>query len=139
MAEKTKKITKRDIYEAIAQAMETGKSTIEPQEIIDFCNKEIAALDRKAEKARENAAKKREEGDALLELVRNALTDEYSIIADITARIESDEVEVTVAKVQYRLNQLIQLGEAEKSDVSVGETGSKRTLKGYRKIVTIED
>lgn len=139
MTEKTKKITKRDIYEAISQAMETGESTIEPQEIIDFCHKEIAALDRKAEKARENAAKKREEGDALLELVRNALTDEYSIIADITARIESDEVEVTVAKVQYRLNQLIQMGEAEKSDVSVGETGSKRTLKGYRKIATIED
>ena len=138
MTEKTKKATKREIYEAIAKAMETGESPIEPQEIIDFCYKEIAALDRKAEKARENAAKKREEGDALTDLVREALTDEYSIIADITARIESDEIEVTVAKVQYRLNQLVQMGEAEKSDISVGETGSKRTLKGYRKIA-IED
>ena len=132
MTEKVRKITKREIYEAIAEAMEIGESTIDPQEIIDFCHKEIAALDRKAEKARENAAKKREEGDALTDLVREALTDEYSIIADIAARIESDEIEVTIAKVQYRLNQLVQMGEAEKSDISVGETGSKRTLKGYR-------
>lgn len=139
MTEKTKKITKKDIYEAIAKAMETGESPIEPQEIIDFCLKEIAALDRKAEKARENAAKKRKEGDVLTDLVKEALTDEYSIIADIAARIESDEIEITAAKVQYRLNQLIQMGEAEKADVSVGETGSKRTLKGYRKIITVED
>lgn len=139
MTEKTKKITKKDIYEAIAKAMETGESPIEPQEIIDFCLKEIAALDRKAEKARENAAKKRKEGDVLTDLVKEALTDEYSIIADIAARIESDEIEITAAKVQYRLNQLIQMGEAEKADVSVGETGSKRTLKGYRKITTVED
>lgn len=132
MTEKAKKITKRDIYEAIVQAIETGNSNIDSQEIIDFCYKEIAALDRKAEKARENAAKKREEGDALTDLIREALTDEYEIIADITARIESDEIEVTVAKVQYRLNQLVQMGEAEKSDISVGETGAKRTLKGYR-------
>lgn len=132
MTEKAKKITKRDIYEAIVQAIETGNSNIDSQEIIDFCYKEIAALDRKAEKARENAAKKREEGDALTDLVREALTDEYSIIADIAARIESDEIEVTIAKVQYRLNQLVQMGEAEKSDISVGETGAKRTLKGYR-------
>lgn len=139
MTEKTKKITKKDIYEAIAKAMETGESPIEPQEIIDFCLKEIAALDRKAEKARENAAKKRKEGDVLIDLVKEALTDEYSIIADIAARIENDEIEITAAKVQYRLNQLIQMGEAEKADVSVGETGSKRTLKGYRKITTVED
>lgn len=132
MTEKAKKITKREIYEVIANAMAAGAVPLEAQEIIDFCYKEIAALDRKAEKARENAAKKREEGDALMELVRDALTDEYSIIADIAARIESDDIEVTIAKVQYRLNQLVQMGEAEKSDVSVGETGSKRTLKGYR-------
>ena len=54
MTEKVRKITKREIYEAIAEAMEIGESTIDPQEIIDFCYKEIAALDRKAEKAREN-------------------------------------------------------------------------------------
>lgn len=130
MTEKTKKITKRDIYEAIAQAMETGESTIEPQEIINFCHKEIAALDRKAEKARENAAKKREEGDALLELVRNALTDEYQTIADVTKAIDSEDV--SVARVQYRLNQLVSMNRAEKTDISVGEGQSKRTLKAYR-------
>lgn len=130
MTEKTKKITKRDIYEAISQAMETGESTIEPQEIIDFCHKEIAALDRKAEKARENAAKKREEGDALLELVRNALTDEYQTIADVTKAIDSEDV--SVARVQYRLNQLVSMNRAEKTDISVGEGQSKRTLKAYR-------
>lgn len=135
MADKEKKITKRDIYEAIAQAMKTGESAMDPQEIIDFCDKEIAALDRKAEKARENAAKKREEGDALTDLVRDALTSEYAIIADITARIESDDIEVTVARVQYRLNQLVANGEAEKTDVTVGEAGSKRTLKAYRAVV----
>ena len=130
MTEKVRKITKREIYEAIAKAMEIGESTIDPQEIIDFCHKEIAALDRKAEKARENAAKKREEGDALMELVAAALTEEYQTIADVTKAIDSEDV--SVARVQYRLNQLVSMNRAEKTDISVGEGQSKRTLKAYR-------
>lgn len=125
-----KKITKREIFEAIMSAMETGETPIEPQKIIDFCKKEIAALDRKAEKAKENAAKKKAEGDVLTELIKEALTDEFATLAEITAKIDSEDV--TVGKVSYRLNKLVETGEAEKTDITVGETGAKRTLKGYR-------
>lgn len=125
-----KKITKREVFEAIISTMETGETPIEPQKVIDFCKKEIAALDRKAEKAKENAAKKRAEGDALTELVKEALTDEFATLAEITAKIDSEDV--TVGKVSYRLNKLVETGEAEKTDITVGETGAKRTLKGYR-------
>lgn len=130
----TTNYTKKEFYEAIKQAMETGETSIKPDEIIAFCDKEVAALERKAEKARENAAKKRAEGDKLTDLVKAALTDEFQLTADIAAAIPDDEVEVSIAKVQYRLNQLIALGVAEKTDMSVGETGSKRTLKAYRKV-----
>lgn len=138
--EDTKKITKRDMYDAIKEAMNTGKCPIEPDEVIAFCDKEIAALDRKAEKARENAAKRRAEGDALTDKVRAVLTNEYETIADITDKIGEDDV--TVSKVQYRLNQLVANGEAEKTDITVGEGQSKRTLKGYRvstEVVVTED
>ena len=128
--------TKREFYEAIKGCMETGDMSIIPEEVIAFCDKEIAALDRKAEKARENAAKKKAEGDKLTDLVRAALTENFQITADIAAAIPTDETEVSIAKVQYRLNQLISLGEAEKTDMSIGEAGSKRTLKAYRRIVT---
>ena len=132
----TKTYTKKEFFEAIKGCMETGDISIKPDEVIAFCDREIAALERKAEKARENAAKKRAEGDKLTDLIKDVLTDEFQLTADIASALPSDEVEVSIAKVQYRLNQLIALGEAEKTDMSVGESGNKRTLKAYRRIVT---
>ena len=139
MNEATVKNTKKDYYTNIIQAMQTGEVTIDPVEIVAFCENEIAMLDRKAEKAKERAAAKKADGDALTEAVKAALTDDFMIAADITIKVAEavgDELEVSVHKVLYRLTQLVKNNEAEVADVKVpsADGGKARTLKAYKKI-----
>lgn len=126
------KLTKRSVYEALLKMVETGTLEITEDELKTFCENEIALLDKKAEKAKERAATKRAEGDALTDAVRGALTGEFEPIADIAARIEGEDV--TVAKVQYRLGQLVKAGEAEKEQITVpgGEGQKSRKIMAYR-------
>lgn len=138
MTNEAVKVTKKDYYNNIIQAMQTGEVTIDPVDIIAFCENEIAMLDRKAEKAKERAAAKKADGDALTDAVRAALTDEFAITADITLKIAEalgDDAEVTIHRVQYRLTQLAKNGEAEVTDMKIEATENTkaRTLKAYRK------
>ena len=112
-------MTKKEIYAGIKTYFETNEFVegLSEEVIIELCEKEIATLERKAEKSREAAAKRKSEGDALTALVKEALTDELQTIADITVKVAESDPEVTVAKVQYRLNQLA------KPEVSVAEKG----------------
>ena len=129
------KITKREMYEAIISLAATGEMKYDKDEYIDFCQNEIALLDKKAAKAKETAAKKRAEGDELTDAVRAALSNEQlEPIADIAARIEGEDV--TVSKVTYRLTQLVKNGEAEKGEISIpgGEGVKARKIMGYRLI-----
>lgn len=121
-----KKITKRDNFTTIAGILaEAGHDTL-----VEFINHEIELLDNKAAKAKANAAKKKVEGDALTDAVAAALTDELTIIADIAEKVEFDG-EVSVAKVQYRLNALEKAGKARKEQITVGEGTSKRKLMAF--------
>ena len=131
------KLTKRSVYEALINYAATGVMSYDGNEITAedlaaFAENEIALLDKKAEKAKERAATKRAEGDALTDAVRDALTSEFEPIADIAARIEGDDV--TVAKVQYRLGQLVKAGEAEKAQITIPatETTKARKIMAYR-------
>lgn len=126
------KLTKRSVYEALLKMVETGTLEITEDELKTFCENEIALLDKKAEKAKERAATKRAEGDALTDAVRGALTGEFESIADIAARIEGEDV--TVAKVQYRLGQLAKNGEAVKEQITIpGSEGQKaRKVMAYK-------
>lgn len=131
------KITKREMYEAITEAMKTGECRYDPAEVISFCENEIDLLDKKAAKAKERAAAKAAEGDTLTALVRAALaTDEFKSIADVTAIVVEEEPDATAAKVSYRLSSLVKAGEAEKSEITIPatETSKKRTVNGYRLI-----
>ena len=129
------KITKREMYEAIAKAMETGECKYAPDVVIEFCENEIALLDKKAAKAKERAATKKAEADELMEVVAEALSEDFEPIADIAGRIQGDDV--TVAKVQYRLRKLAEAGRAEKSEITIpgGEGVKARKVVGYRAIV----
>ena len=130
-----KKITKREMFEAIKTGCTTGERTVSGVEVAEFCDNEIALLDKKAIKAKERAAEKRAAGDELTDAVRAALTDEFAIIADIAAKVaETYGEDATVARVTYRLTQLVKNGEAENGDVKVegGEGQKTRTIKAYR-------
>ena len=137
-----KKITKRDMYEAIKGLADSGalhmqdfNEDISDSAVAEFCEKEIALLDKKAAKAKETAAKKRAEGDGLTDAVRAVLSpDEFQSIADVAAQIEGEDI--TVSKVTYRLTQLVKNGEAEKQEISVagGEGQKSRKIMAYRLI-----
>lgn len=126
------KLTKRSVYEALLKMVETGTLEITEDELKTFCENEIALLDKKAEKAKERAATKRAEGDALTDAVRGALTGEFEPIADIAARIEGEDV--TVSKITYRLGQLAKNGEAVKEQITIpGSEGQKaRKVMAYK-------
>ena len=132
-----KKITKKEFYAGIIEAMSTGDCPIAAEEVIAFCENEIALLDKKAEKAKERAAAKRAEGDELTDVVKSVMsTDEFEVIADIAAKVAEVDPEATVHKVSYRLTQLVKNGFAESTDVKIPATeGSKaRVIKGYKLI-----
>ena len=128
------KITKREMYEAIKETFETGSCKFEAETVIAFCEKEIDALDAKAAKAKERAAAKKAEADALMTLVEEALTDEYQPIADIAAVVVEKDADATVSKVQYRLGKLVEAGVAEKTQITVEktETSKARKIMAYR-------
>ena len=136
------KMTKRNVYEALinyansgvmAYAGDEGDVIVSTEALAAFAENEIALLDKKAAKAKERAAQKRAEGDELTDAVRAAMsTEEFETIADIAARIEGEDV--TVAKVQYRLTQLVKNGEAVKEQVTIpgGEGVKARKVMAYR-------
>ena len=129
------KITKRAMYEAISEAMDTGSCKFAPEAVKEFCMNEIELLDKKAAKAKERAAAKASEGDALTEAVIAVMTtDEFQSIATIAANVADEDA--TVAKCTYRLTQLVKNGLAEKQEITVGGSeGSKaRKVQGYRKL-----
>lgn len=128
-------ITKKEILVNIRTLLETTHVEFINAELtadmaIEFCDKEIAALNRKAEKAKATAAAKKAEGDALRDVVAEVLTDEWQCAADIVAKIEDEDV--TMGKVIHRLTALINQGVAEKTLTSVGEKGAKTKRTFYR-------
>lgn len=121
-----KKITKRDNFNAIIGVLIDA----DREDLAKVIEHEIELLDAKSSKAKATAAKKKAEGDALRDAVQAVLTDEFQTIADITAKVEGEDV--SVAKVQYRLNALVGAGIAVKEQVTVGEGESRRKLMAYR-------
>ena len=122
-----KKVTKRENFEAIIAVLnEAGR-----EDLAKVVAHEIELLDNKAAKAKAKAAEKKTEGDVLTAAVEAVLTADFATIADVTAKVEFDG-EVSAAKVQYRLNQLVNNGKAVKEQVSVGEGEAKRKLMAYK-------
>lgn len=134
------KITKRNFYNALVNLVETGTLAFETEDgmveitgdqLVEFAQNEIAALDTKSEKARERAAKKRAENDAMTELVYAAVTAEYRTIADIAADVDSPDASRAV--VQNRLARLHNEGRVQKTtvDAPLVEGGKARKVVAY--------
>ena len=100
-------------------------------DLVAFCDKEIAAIDHKADKARERAALKATEPDVLMDAVLGVLTDEPMTVADILAAVNVEGA--TAGKVANRASRLARDGKVVKTNVTVtGEDGGKaRKLVAY--------
>lgn len=132
----TDRTTKRDFYEAIIKAMETGETNIEPDKIIEFCENEIALLDKKADKAKERAAAKKAEVDELMEKVYAVLSDTEFMTRNAVMDALGDMPEdVSIAKVGARLTKMVNNQTVEKSELTVANAeGKKSKVMGYRKL-----
>ena len=132
----TDRIIKRDFYEAIIKAMETGETNIEPAKIVKFCENEIALLDKKADKAKERAAAKKAEVDELMEKVYAVLSDTEFMTRNAVMDALGDMPEdVSISKIGARLTKMVNNQTVEKSELTVANAeGKKSKVMGYRKI-----
>ena len=129
------KITKKEMYAAIKETFETGECKFDADVVIAFCEKEMAALNTKAAKAKERAAAKKAEADVLYDQVKDALsTEEFQTIADIAAVVAEVNADATVSKTTYRLTKLVEAGLAEKTQVTIPavDGGKARKVQAYR-------
>lgn len=131
----TPKITKKNYFENIVAMLNGEDVEIPVEDMVAFCEKEIAALDKRADTARARAAAKREAGDELQNLVYSLLTDEPATRQDMFDRVideVGEEAGYSLAKVGYRLTALTSAGKAVKSEVVVtGEDGKSKKLAAY--------
>ena len=132
------KITKREMYEAIKETFETGKCKYDAATVIAFCEKEVASLDAKAAKAKERAATKKAEADVLMGQVEAALTEEFQTIGEISAAVVAENADATPNKIQYRLGKLVEIGVAEKAQISIPastEGGKANKRMAYKLVI----
>ena len=97
-------------------------------EFVEYAENELAKLEKKNAKARERAAEKRAAGDELQAEVFAAITAEPQTRDDILAvvvDVTGDE-ELTVGKIQSKLNNLVEAGKVEKCKVKT-EDGKTKT------------
>lgn len=133
--EKTAKLTKREIFEGIINVIETGEWELITAEDAVACLKgEIELLDRRATKARERAAAKREEGDELTARIFETLnTDNFMVINDIMNALVADYPEITPRKIATRLARLHTNNSIVKEYVTVPDAeGKNRKILGYK-------
>ena len=124
--EKEKKLTKKDYFIKLKEIIEKTEHELK-EELTYFINSQIAAIDNKAEKAKERAAAKKAQGDEIRELVKSKLTNEFQDAETITAAIGDEEI--TKSKVIARLTQLVNLNEAEKTDIKNAEGKTRKAYK----------
>ena len=117
-----KKITKAEVLAIIAEAMADNA------DVVAYCENELALLESKKIKAKERADKKRAEGDELQAVVAGTLTDAPMTRDDILAAVveATGDEELTVGKIQSKLNNLVKFGQASKCTVKT-EDGKTRT------------
>lgn len=120
------KITERDIYTAILNG------TVDTDVLKAFAEKKIAQLDKRNESAKIRAAKKKAEGDQLMDAVFGFITDEAQTRAQITATMVAEGFDVTEGKVGARLNKLVANGQIAKAKGRVaGEDGKSKAVTLY--------
>ena len=117
------KVTKRVVLEAVKAAAENGVDfgSVSAADVIAYAETTIAQLDAKAAKAKEKAAEKKADGDALRAAVESVLTEDLQMIDEITAKVQAIEgyEDVTKSKVTARLTQLVKSNTIHKEQVKV--------------------
>ena len=120
------KVTNKKMFTKVKEALVA--SEVEGKEdLIAFIDGRIALVEKKAAKAAETAAEKKNELDELCEIVKSILNAEPQTADDVLAQVSGEDV--TIAKVRARLTKLEKAGIVVKSDLKVeGKTKKAYTL-----------
>ena len=133
------KTTKREYFTMLREIVEgmieneTVPAVENPTELIEFIDKSILELDKKTEKAKERAEKKKETDELLLK-VEGALTDTFRSAEQIMEDLEDVEG-LTKQKVVARLTKLVNADRAQKKTIKE----DKRKIMGYASINATEE
>lgn len=116
------KVTNKEMFTKIKDVLMA--SNVEGKEdLVAFIDGRIALIDKKAAKAAETAAEKKNELDELCEVVKSILGTEPQTADDVFAQVSGEDV--TIAKVRARLTKLEKAGIAVKTDVKVDGKSKK--------------
>lgn len=139
--------TKKENFEMINAILDTAERegiTISEDFTYDdlrtAIDNEIIALDKRTEQAKKRAAKKREEGDLLKDLVLNCIPTENFMSVDeiLAATQEASEApqELTRSKIISRLAKLGDKGTQQviKEEITIETEGTKRKVIGYKRV-----
>ena len=122
----TSKITEKAVYTGILEG------TIDADVLKAFAEKKLAQLEKRSESAKIRAAKKKAEGDALLEAVFACIGDEAKTRTQITSELIDEGYDVTEGKVTARLTKLVKDGRIAKAKGKVtGEDGKLKAATVY--------
>lgn len=118
------------MFEQIKESLIASNASAE---LVEFIDKEIESLNKKAEAAKAARAKKKATDDELTEEVFSYLNENtFTTIPQIMKNFEGKE-EITQAKITARLKKLVDAERVEKDMVKVSAEGEKaRQLTGYR-------
>ena len=124
MTNNVEKITKKEKYLALVELL---KSVEADKMFIELCENEIAAIDKKSNKAKERAAEKKAEVDEFYNKVEAVVRDAEDALSinDIVLAIGED---ATAAKVVNRLKKMVDADLVEKTIT----TEDKRRINVYK-------
>lgn len=120
MEKKTKAMYFAELREMVTVAVEDEARR---NELVDFIDKQVEALEKRKVAAAARAEKKKAESDALTEEIFERIGDELITVDEIVITFDEEE-EVSRAKVTARLGKLVNAGRIEKEAVKVD--GKKR-------------
>jgi len=118
MMENTVKKTKAMYFAELREmVLDVVQDEEKQDELLEFIDKQLAALEKRKENAAKRAEKKRAESDALTDEILAKLGDELATVNEIV--LAFDDEEITRAKVTSRLGKLVKAGLAVKEAVKV--------------------
>ena len=120
------KITKEMVLNGIISFFEgDNDDSISQEDVIAYCQNELALIERRRAKDNERRRKKREENTELYDAVFAVMTNELQSREEITAAVveATGDAELTVAKVGAQLNKLVKNGVVVKDNIKANKKG----------------
>ena len=118
------KKTKKEFFTELKEIVMAAQLDEEKEVMyLDFIDKQIASIDKRAETAKARAEEKKVASDALTDAIYDLVTDEPKTVEDIVGEI--DDEEVTRNKVTARLGKLVKSGLVKKETVKIEGVGRR--------------